>query len=47
MQLAFSTHGAISRQGFKHFLMKHDSLLGQSPSVEQPGSSISGSGTVD
>ena len=42
---AFWTQGWICRHGFKHSPLKQACLLGQSPSVMHPGSSITGSGT--
>ena len=46
-QCAFVAHGEILRHGFWHSPSKQASLLKQSPSVEHPVSSTTGSGTKD
>ena len=44
-QFAFLTHGLRWTHGLRHSAEKQACLDGQSPSVTQPGSSMTGSGT--
>lgn len=41
-QTALAPHGLVSKQGFLHSPLKHASLLGQSASILQLGSTFSG-----